>query len=112
MNYHLKFCKQIRGVERAVLLCSAPGGTLPCYATGWHPGFTVWNLLNDTRIENAHKVHEKTFVFHYMAVICASTEGTEHIPACVNRYDQSAWTSINHEARNDAHIASTCARLY
>jgi len=26
-------------VQRAVLLWSAPGGTLPCYATGQDPGF-------------------------------------------------------------------------
>ena len=34
---------------------------------------------------------------------------TEQMRACVNRYDESAWTS-NDEARIDAHIASTGVR--
>jgi len=33
-------------------------------------------LLNYTRIENAHKVLEKTFVY-YVAVIRTTTEGTD-----------------------------------
>ena len=36
-----------------------------CGWDGGHPGLTVWNLLNYTKIENAHKVRMKTFVFHY-----------------------------------------------
>ena len=34
--------------------------------------FTIWNLLNYTRIENAHKEHKKTFVFYYVNVICTT----------------------------------------
>jgi len=44
--------------------------------------------LANTRIENAHKVCKKTFVFIYVAVICTITGGTEQIRACVSRYDQ------------------------
>jgi len=42
-----------------------------------------------TRIENAHKVRKKTFVFIYVAVICTTAVGTEQIRVCVSRYDQS-----------------------
>jgi len=34
-----------------------------CGWDGGHPGLTVLNLLNYTRIENAHQVRKKTFVF-------------------------------------------------
>jgi len=60
-----------------------------CSRDDGHPGLTVWNLLNYTRIENAHEV----FVFWYVAVICTITGGTEQIRACVSRYDQSAWNA-------------------
>jgi len=30
-----------------------------------------------TRIENAHKIRKKTFVFHHVAVICITTGETE-----------------------------------
>jgi len=42
-----------------------------------------------TRIENAHKVRKKTFVFIYVAVIYTTAVGTEQIRVCVSRYDQS-----------------------
>jgi len=47
---------------------------------GGHPGLTVLNLLNYTRIENANKIRKKTFVFYYVAVICTTTGGQ-------NRYE-------------------------
>ena len=34
-----------------------------CGWDGEHPRLTVWNLLNYTRIENAHEVRKKIFVF-------------------------------------------------
>ena len=34
-----------------------------CSWLSGHPGLTVWNLPNCTRIETAHKVRKKTFVF-------------------------------------------------
>ena len=43
-----------------------------------------------TRIENAHKVRKKTFVFIYVAVICTTSGGAKHIRVCVTHYDQSA----------------------
>jgi len=48
-----------------------------CGCNGGHPGLTVWNLLNYTGIENAHKARKKTFTFHSMAVMynyCGATE--------------------------------------
>jgi len=30
-------------------------------------------MLNYTRIENAHKVRKKSFVFYHVVVICATT---------------------------------------
>ena len=45
---------------------------------------------NYRRIENAHKVRKKSFVFHYVAVICTTNGEKEQIRACVSRYDQSA----------------------
>ena len=50
-----------------------------CGWNGEHPGLTVWNLLNHTRIENAHKVRKKTFVF-YVAVIRTTTGGQTGTP--------------------------------
>jgi len=44
----------------------------------------------DKRIENAHKVRKKTFVFYYVAVICAATKWKEQIRVCVSHFDQSA----------------------
>jgi len=64
-----------------------------CGWDGGHPGLTVWNLLNNTRIENAHELREKIFVFYYVAIICIVTKEKENIRACVSRYDQSAWTA-------------------
>jgi len=45
-----------------------------CDWDGGHPGLTVWNLLNYTRIENAHEVRKEIYVFYYMAVICTITK--------------------------------------
>jgi len=42
-------------------------------AGGAYPGFTVLNLLNYTKIENAHEVPslgKKSFIYCYVAVIC------------------------------------------
>jgi len=52
-----------------------------------------WKLVNYTRIENAHKVHQKIFIFYYVAVICTITKGKEQIRAWVSRYDQCVWTT-------------------
>jgi len=51
-------------------------------------GLTVWNLLQCTRIENAHKLRKIIFDFYYVAVICTTSLGTEQIRACVSFYDQ------------------------
>jgi len=45
-------------------------------------------LVNYTRIENAHKVRKKIFVF-YVVVICTITKEKEQIRACVSHYYQS-----------------------
>jgi len=66
-------------------------------------------LANYTRIENAHKVRKKLFVFYFVVGVCTFTQGKEQIRACVSRSDQSAWTV---KARNDAHMASTGVWLY
>jgi len=50
-------------------------------------------LVNYTRIENAHEVRTKIFVFYYVAVICTITKYKEPIQSCVSHYDQSAWTA-------------------
>ena len=60
-----------------------------CGLHGTHPGLTVLSLLNYTRIENAHKVCKKTFIFYYVAVICTTTGGTTHTGGCVGRCDQT-----------------------
>ena len=64
-----------------------------CGWDGEHLGLTVWNLLNYTRIENAHEVRKKIFVFYYVAVIYTITKGKEKIRACVSRYDQFVWNA-------------------
>ena len=43
-----------------------------CGWDGKQPGLTVRNLLNYTRIENAHEVRKKIFVFYYVAVTCTN----------------------------------------
>ena len=54
---------------------------------GGHPGLTVWNLLNYTRIENAHKVRKKTFVFYYAIVTYTTTGKAEQLRVCLSRDD-------------------------
>jgi len=79
---------------------------------GWHPGLTVWNFLSYTRIENEHEVRKKILIFYNVAVICTITK--------VKKRHGLVWAvtinppemPINDEARNEAHIASTGARLY
>jgi len=39
-----------------------------CDWDGRQPGLRGLKLVNDTRIENAHKVRKKIFVFYYVAV--------------------------------------------
>jgi len=75
-----------------------------CAWKGEHPGLTVSNLLNHTRIERAHKVRKKTYVFYYVAVICTTTGGTELTRAYLSRYDQSAFNCAKDEARNYVHV--------
>jgi len=41
-----------------------------CSGDGGHPGLASLKLVNYTRIENAHKVRKKNFVFYCVAVIC------------------------------------------
>jgi len=67
-------------------------------------GLTVWKLLKytSTIIKNAHKLRKKTFDFHYVAVICTTTGGTEQIRAGVKCYDQSAW--IANEVQDQGRI--------
>jgi len=58
---------------------------------GWRTSrFDSLKLVNYTRIENAHKVRKKTFVFYYVTVTCTITKGKEQIWVCVSRWDQSA----------------------
>jgi len=45
-----------------------------CCWDGGHPGLAVWNFLNYTRIENAHKLRKKTFDFYYVADIRTDTK--------------------------------------
>ena len=62
---------------------------------GWddgHPGLTVWNLLNYTRIENVHEVCKK-FSFSVMWLLYVQLLRGEKIRACVGRYDPSAWNA-------------------
>jgi len=43
---------------------------------GWRtPRVDSLKLVNYTRIENAHKVRKKIFVFYYVVVICTITKG-------------------------------------
>jgi len=53
-----------------------------CGWVGGHPGLTVWNKLNYTRIENAHEVRKKIFVFYYVAVIRTITKGRKDTGLC------------------------------
>jgi len=50
-----------------------------CGWNGGHTDLTVWNLLNCTRIENAHIVQKKALIFYYVAVLCTNTWGTEQV---------------------------------
>ena len=78
---------------------------------GWdvgHPGLTVWNLINYTRIENAHEVRKKIFVFYYVVVICTITEGKKRY-----RFVRAVMISPPEMPINDeTHIASTGVRVY
>ena len=58
-----------------------------CGWDGRHPGLTVWNLRNYTRIENAHIVRKKTFVFCYVAVIRTIFKGRKDTGLC-----ESLWS--------------------
>ena len=85
-----------------------------CDWDGRQPGLRGLKLVNDTRIENAHKVRKKIFVFYYVAVTVYV-----QLLSRKNRYGllwatmiNSPKLSINDEARNEAHIASTEVRLY
>ena len=49
-----------------------------CGHDGRHPGLTVWNFRNYTRIENAHEVRKKTSVFYNVDLsLCITTGGRE-----------------------------------
>jgi len=51
---------------------------------GWHtPTVDSLKLVNYPRIENAHKIRKKIFVFYYVAIICTITKGKEQIRAGV-----------------------------
>ena len=87
-----------------------------CTICGWdgeHPGLTIWNLPNYTRIESAHKVHKKLSVSLCGCYVYVQLLGGQ------NRFGLVWAVMINlHElpiydgARNDPHIASTRVRLY
>ena len=47
-----------------------------CAWDGGHPEWTVWNMVNYTKIENAQKVRTKTFVFYHAIVIYTTTGKT------------------------------------
>jgi len=49
---------------------------------GGHPVLTVWNWLNYTRIENAHKVRNKTFVSCYVGFKYTTTGGRVDMGLC------------------------------
>jgi len=55
---------------------------------------------------------EKTFVVHYVAIICTTNGETEQMRACGVVMIHPPELPINDEARNDARIASTGVRLY
>ena len=64
-----------------------------CGCDGGHPGLTaIWNLLNYTRIENAHEVRKKIYVV-IMWLLCVQWLRGEKIRACVSRYDNSSWNT-------------------
>jgi len=70
-----------------------------CDLDGGHPGLTVSNFPNYTRIENAHEVRKKVFVFYYVAVISTITKGKKDTGEGEKRYsvsrcDQSAWNAM------------------
>jgi len=85
---------------------------------GWRtPRVDSLKLVNCTRIENAHKIRKKTYIFYYVTVIC--TVQLQYWGDRLNRYGL-VWAvtinppklPINDKARNDTHIASTGVRLY
>ena len=64
-----------------------------CGRDGGHPGLAaVWNLLNHTRIKNAHEVRKKMYVFIVWLLYVELLRG-EKIRACVSRYDHSSWNA-------------------
>ena len=68
--------------------------------------------VNHTRIENAHKVRKKVFVFSYVGVICTIATGKEQIRLLWADKINPPELPINGEARNEAHIASIGVRRY
>jgi len=56
-------------------------GPNPPLATGLHPGYTLSNLLNYTRIENKQRARKKTFAVYYVAVTGTEFKGSGgHVP--------------------------------
>jgi len=87
---------QLQKYKTARISCRIAIDQKVCGLDGGHPGLTVWNLLNYTRIEDVHKARKKIFVFHYVAVICRlPLLGEKKIRACVSRNDQSVWNAIS-----------------
>ena len=64
--------------KAARISCRIAIGQRVCGSDSGHPGLTVWNLLNYTKIENAYEVCKKILVFYYVAVICTITKGKKN----------------------------------
>jgi len=105
-------CSQLQKYKAARMSRRIAVNQKVCSWVGGHPGLTVWNLLNFTRIENPHKVRRIIFVFHYVAVICTITKREEQIRTCVSRYDQSAWTANSwRSSKRSTYCKHRCATL-
>jgi len=79
-----------------------------CGWDGRHPGLTVWNLLNCTRIEYVQYIQQasqENFRFYYLAVICINTGGQNRYGLVSAFMINPPELPINDQARNDAHIA-------
>jgi len=83
-----------------------------CGGDGENLGLTVWNLLNYTRIENAHEVRKKIFVFIMWLLQILLLRGKNRYGLVWAVMINPSELPIDDETRNEAYIASTGVRLY
>ena len=79
---------------------------------GVHPGLQDRILLNYTRIENAHEVRKNIFVFIVWLLYVQLLRGKKRYGLVWADMINPPEMPVNDEARNEAHIANTGARLY